>query len=363
MTGYDLTDIISHFSIDGDVTETAPYGEGHINSTFRVQTTQDQYILQRINSDVFQYPEQVMHNIQGVTSFLRERILAHGGDPRRETLTIIPTKDGHTFYRTPQGDYFRMYLFIDGARTYQIVEKPEHFYYAARAFGRFQNMLADYPAGDLYETIPNFHNTRIRFDTFAKAVENDKTGRKKDVLPEIEFAMARRDMGGLLVDAIAGGSIPLRVTHNDTKFNNVMIDDKTGEGICVIDLDTVMPGSMLYDYGDSIRFGANLVEEDERDLSIVCLDLPLFEQFTKGFLVELKSSITKREIELLPESAILMTLECGIRFLGDHLDGDTYFRIHREGQNLDRARTQFKLVADMENRIDEMREVVARCMA
>ena len=257
---------------------------------------------------------------------------------------------------------FRMYRFVGGTTSYQVVEDPRHFYCAAKAFGRFQTMLSDFPADELFETIPNFHNTRTRFDDFARAVEDDKMGRKADVMPEIEFAMAHRHLEGLIVDALADGSLPLRVTHNDTKLNNVLIDASSGEGLCVIDLDTVMPGSLLYDFGDSIRFGANLVEEDEQDLSKVCLDLPLFEQFTKGFLEAIGGSITQKEAELLPESAILMTLECGIRFLGDHLNGDTYFRIHREGQNLDRARTQLKLVDDMEHRIDEMRAVVRKCV-
>ena len=353
-------EIARQFATRGHLQMAAPYGEGHINHTYLIKTSRCEYILQRINTDVFPHPEQVMENIVRVTDFLRQKILACGGDPLRETLTLIPTHDGQWFARTAEGDVYRMYRFVSGTTSYQVVEDPHHFYCAAKAFGRFQTMLSDFPADELHETIPNFHNTRSRFADFARAVEEDKLGRKKEVLPEIEFAMARQDMGGLVVDALADGSLPLRVTHNDTKLNNVLIDDASGEGICVIDLDTVMPGSLLYDFGDSIRFGANLVEEDEQDLSKVCLDLPLFEQYTKGFLEAIGDSITQKEIDLLPESAILMTLECGIRFLGDHLNGDTYFRIHRPGQNLDRARTQLKLVADMENRIDEMREVVKK---
>ncbi len=357
---YEPSQIAQQFAIRGSLLMAAPYGEGHINHTYLIKTSQCEYLLQRINTDVFPHPEQVMENIVRVTDFLRQKILACGGDPLRETLTLIPTHNGQWFARTTDGDVFRMYRFVGGTTSYQVVEDPRHFYCAAKAFGRFQTMLSDFPADELYETIPNFHNTRSRFADFARAVEEDKMGRKKDVLPEIAFAMAHRELGGLIVDALADGSLPLRVTHNDTKLNNVLIDAFSGEGLCVIDLDTVMPGSLLYDFGDSIRFGANLVEEDEQDLSKVCLNLPLFDQFTRGFLEAVGDSITPKETALLSESAILMTLECGIRFLGDHLNGDTYFRIHREGQNLDRARTQLKLVEDMENRIDEMREVVKK---
>ena len=357
---FDPQAIVDRFAIRGKVQMIAPYGEGHINHTYLVKTSNTEYILQRINTNVFRQPEQMMQNIVRVTDFLRQKILAYGGDPLRETLTLIPTRDGQWYAKTPEDEMFRMYRFVGGTTSYQVVEDPRHFYCAAKAFGHFQTMLADFPAKELFETIPNFHNTRSRYADFIRAVEEDKCGRKADVLPEIEFAMARQEFGGLIVDALADGSLPLRVTHNDTKLNNILIDDASGEGICVIDLDTVMPGSLLYDFGDSIRFGANLVEEDEQDLSKVCLDLPLFEQFTRGFLEAIGGSITPKEVALLPESAIMMTLECGIRFLGDHLNGDTYFRIHREGHNLDRARTQLKLVEDMENRIDEMRKIVKK---
>ena len=355
-----LKNIAEQFLIKGDFVKAEPYGEGHINSTFLLETTTNKYILQKINATVFSSPEEVMDNVVMVTEFLRKKIVAAGGDPDRETLTVILTKDGSSYYKTSDGDYYRTYIFIDDAISYQVVENPEDFYNAACAFGKFQNMLSDFDADKLHETIKNFHNTKTRFDDFERAVKENRSGKADSVKEEIEFAMARRADGNIIVDGIAEGRIPLRVTHNDTKLNNVMVDNKTGKGVCVIDLDTVMSGSLLYDFGDSIRFGTNPASEDEKDLSKVYCDLNLFEQYVKGFLSELGDSITKEEVELLPMSAKLMTLECGIRFLGDHLNGDVYFKIHRENHNLDRARTQFKMVADMENKMDEMKAIVAK---
>ena len=355
-----LKNIAEQFLIKGDFVKAEPYGEGHINSTFLLETTTNKYILQKINATVFSSPEEVMDNVVMVTEFLRKKIVAAGGDPDRETLTVILTKNGESFYKTADGDYYRIYIFIDDAISYQVVENPEDFYNAACAFGKFQNMLSDFDADKLHETIKNFHNTKTRFDDFERAVKENRSGKADSVKEEIEFAMARRADGNIIVDGIAEGKIPLRVTHNDTKLNNVMVDNKTGKGVCVIDLDTVMSGSLLYDFGDSIRFGTNPASEDEKDLSKVYCDLNLFEQYVKGFLSELGDSITKEEVELLPMSAKLMTLECGIRFLGDHLNGDVYFKIHRENHNLDRARTQFKMVADMEEKMDEMKAIVAK---
>ena len=357
MKGYNLRKVFAQFDIN---IEASPYGEGHINDTYLADVTPEKFILQRINHNIFKSPEQVMSNIVLVTDYLRKIIIENGGNPDRETLTVVKTRDGKDFYKSDDGNYFRMYLFIDNATTYQVVEKPEHFYYAAKAFGKFQKHLSNFPAEKLYETIPNFHNTKIRFDNLLTAIKEDKVGRKNEVMAEIIFALAREKEVSVVVDAIQNGEVPLRVTHNDTKLNNVMIDDITGEGVCVIDLDTVMPGSLLYDYGDSLRFGTNPAQEDEKDLSKVFCDLNLFEQFTKGFLEELGDSITKREIELLPFSAILMTYECGIRFLADYLNGDTYFKIHKPEHNLDRARTQFKLVADMEEKIEQMKAIVEK---
>ena len=362
---YNINNIVGKFSFEGTFIEAQPYGFGHINDTYAVYFTKGggtphRYILQRINHNVFKKPEELMGNIEGITKHLRKAIIEAGGDPERETLNLIPANDGKSYYKDIDGNYWRSYIFIEGANTYQIVEKPEHFYKAGKAFGRFQKLLNSYPASTLSETIPNFHNTRKRFEAFEEAVEKDIMNRAKDVKPEIEFALKRGGETGILVDLLNKGELPLRVTHNDTKFNNVMIDDITGEGICVIDLDTVMPGLSLYDFGDSIRFGTNPAAEDEKDLEKVWTDLYLFEEFTRGFLESAGGSLTEAELDYLPFSARIMTYECGIRFLTDHLNGDTYFKIHREGHNLDRTRTQFKLVADMELKYDLMKQVVLK---
>jgi Ser/Thr protein kinase RdoA (MazF antagonist) len=301
-----------------------------------------------------------MQNIEGVTRHLRKKIIAAGGDPERETLNIIPTIDGKSFYKTDEGNYWRAYVFIENAQTYQIVENLQHLCNAGKAFGKFQKFMGDFPAEKLHETIVNFHHTGKRYEAFEEALSKDIMGRAESVKAEIEFVQKRAKETTILVDLLKNGKLPLRVTHNDTKFNNVMIDDKTGEGVCVIDLDTVMPGLSLYDYGDSIRSGTNPANEDEKDLSKVCMDLTLFENFTKGFLDSAADFLTQTEINHLPFSAKMMTFECGIRFLADHLSGDTYFKIHREGHNLDRARTQFKMVADMEEKYDEMKAIVEK---
>lgn len=283
-----------------------------------------------------------------------------GGDPYRETLNLVRTKDGGTYYIDSNGNYWRAYLFIGGATCYNLVEKPEDFYQSGKAFGHFQRMLADYPAKELSETIPNFHNTPVRFETFKQAVKEDVCGRAASVQEEIAFVMDRAGDMGAAQTMLEDGRLPLRVTHNDTKLNNIMIDDVTGEALCIIDLDTIMPGLSIFDFGDSIRFGANTAEEDETDLSKVSLSLPLFDIYTKGFLEGCNGSLTEAEVMMLPMGAKLMTLECGVRFLTDYLQGDTYFKIHREHHNLDRTRTQFGLVADMEKKWAEMEAIVKK---
>ena len=353
---YKLSDIVRNFAVDVKV---EAYGNGHINDTY-IADSEPRYILQRINHSIFKNPEQVMSNIVGVTEFLRAKIIAAGGDVNRETLTVIKTRDGKDFYKTEDGDYFRMYNYVENTASYEIVENTEQFYEAARAFGKFQKMLSDYPADKLYDTIPFFHDTVKRFADFEKAVADDIAGRKSKVTKEIEFALARKADAAIVVDALADGRLPLRVTHNDTKLNNVLLDAETGKGVCVIDLDTVMPGSLLYDYGDALRFGASSGAEDEVDLDKIYFDLELFEAFTKGFVEEVGDALTPVEIELMPFSAKLLTYECGMRFLGDYLNGDTYFKIHRENHNLDRARTQFKLVADIESKLEDMKKIVKK---
>ncbi len=357
MANKDTTrEILRHFNLDLD---SGLYGNGHINTTYLISSSPN-YILQKINTTIFD-PDQVMENIALITEHLRAKIVAAGGDPNRETLTVIPTSDGKPYYRDENGDCYRLYFFIERAVCYETADTPELFAASAHAFGKFQNMLADFPSEKLHETIPHFHDTGDRLRQFKEALAANKSGRAKDVQAEIDFVLAREADTTVVTDAIAAGLVPVRVTHNDTKLNNVMLDEKTGEGICVIDLDTVMPGSLLYDYGDSLRFGASTGSEDEQDLSKISFDLTYFEAYTDAFLAEVGPSMTRKEVELLPFGAKLMTLECGMRFLADHINGDTYFRIHRENHNLDRCRTQFKLVADMESKMDEMKAIVDKC--
>ena len=354
---YDFTEIFQQFLIKGELIFCERYGEGHINDTFRL-TVHDcgkevHYILQRINNRLFTDVEKLMRNIELVTDFCRRSVTARGGDPMRECLNIVRTKEGQTYYNDGT-NYFRMYIFIENATTYQTVRNPRDFYESAVAFGSFANLLARFDASQLYEVLPDFHNTRVRYANFVTAVEKDECGRSTEVRKEIDWVNAHKDLCGEIVDKIVSGEIPLRVTHNDTKLNNVMIDDATGKGIAVIDLDTVMPGSLCYDFGDSIRFGCNSAAEDEPDTSKVHFVFDLYKTYLDGYLSAVGESITQREKELLPWGAVLMTYECGMRFLTDYLEGDVYFRTHRPKQNLARARTQFKLVDDMLAVIDKM---------
>ena len=353
-----LKEAAAAFATDGEAVSCQRYGSGHINDTFRLICEKHPYILQRMLSLMKPEKLSLMRNIEGVTTFLRQEVIKNNGDPDRETLNLIKTRDGGTFYVDSKGNYWRMYLFIEGATCYNLVEKPEDFYQSGKAFGHFQRLLAHYPARELAETIPGFHDTPGRFRAFRKAVEEDICGRASEVQNEIQFVMDREQDMGLAMDMLAKGELPLRVTHNDTKLNNIMIDDKTGQAICIIDLDTVMPGLSIFDFGDSIRFGANTAEEDETDLTKVSLSVPLFEIYTRGFLEGCAGSLTEAEVKMLPQGARLMTLECGIRFLTDYLSGDTYFKISREKHNLDRCRTQFGLVEDMEKKWGEMERIV-----
>ncbi len=360
-----LVSIVQHFHFDGDFSHAEPIPSGHINDSYaawfrRADGQAHRYLLQRINHHVFRSPEKLMENIEGVTSHLRNKILASGGNPQRETLTLIPTRDGGTLHRTPGGDYWRAAVFIEGAQTYEIARDLEQVYCVAKAFGRFQRWVSDLPAERLHETIPDFHHTGKRFAAFVRAVERDVASRAHTVRAEIEFVEHRAGEVSILVDLLERGRLPQRVTHNDTKFNNVMIDDRTGQGICVIDLDTVMPGLSLYDFGDSVRSGANPAAEDERDLSQVTVDLGIFDRLAAGYLEAARDFLTPLEIDLLPFSAKLMTFECGMRFLTDYLNGDVYFRVRRPDHNLDRCRTQLKMVADMEERFDEMVRIIER---
>lgn len=358
----------AHFDFEGDMKQISLYGSGHINETWLARFEIGLMgplcvILQKINTGVFHEPERLMANIEGVTNWLRKKILEEGGDPERETLTLIPAKDGKVFYRDEDGQYWRAYRFITDASSYDKAESAEDFRQSAVAFGRFQRRLSDYPADSLYESIPGFHDTAARLATFRKAVSDDVCGRRREVQREIDFVLSHADLAACYQRAAGNKPLPLRVTHNDTKLNNVMIDNKTHKGICVIDLDTVMPGLVMNDFGDSIRFGASTALEDERDLSIVSCSLDLFAAYAQGFMQECASRLTKTEKALLPDSALVMTYECGMRFLTDYLQGDTYFRIHRPGHNLDRARNQFRLVEDMESKLPQMREIIAEADA
>lgn len=363
-----LNEVLEAFDFGNPVVGASRFGCGHINDTFCVHTQPaDQccqcFILQRMSSAAFKSPDELMSNIVGVTEYLGRKIEAAGGDRAREAMTIIRPRNGNAYYTDSQGGAWRAYLFVEDIYCYQTADTPELFAASGRAFGRFQKMLDGYPADTLYETIPHFHDTEDRLQKLKDAIAEDKLDRVKDCGDEIAFVMAREKDCSVALQALRDGILPLRVTHNDTKLNNVLIDVKTGEGLCVIDLDTVMPGLSINDFGDSIRFGANHCAEDEKDLSKMYIDLELFDVYTRAFLEGAEGSLTDAELEYMPWGAKLMTLECGIRFLTDYLVGDTYFHTQREGQNLDRCRTQFKLVADMEAHWDEMNAIIKKYRA
>ena len=353
---------IDGFKLPGELKECIRYGSGHINDTYRLtyETPKGtkRYILQRMSKSIFKKPVELMENVSGVTAWLRKKIIENGGDPERETLTLVKSNDGLPYFVDSTGEYWRVYLFIEGATCYDAVKDDNDFYQSAVAFGHFQRLLADYPAETLHETIKDFHNTPDRLEKFKKAVAEDICGRAASVQKEIDFILEREELTHALYDLQLDGRLPLRVTHNDTKLNNIMIDDETGKAICVIDLDTVMPGLTANDFGDSIRFGASTALEDEQDLSKVSCDLHLFDVYARGFIEGCGGALTDLEIDMLPMGAILMTFENGIRFLTDHLEGDHYFHIHREGHNLDRCRTQLTLVKDMEEKLPKMKEIV-----
>ena len=354
-----LKDCINHFDIAGEVLSAQAHGNGHINDTFLIIAKDDRsehkYILQKVNGNVFKKPEQVLSNIEKVTAFLKVR-----AGSEREVLSLIPTKDGNTFIKDEKGDVWRMYNFIENSICLDIVEDENDFYECAYAFGKFQRDLRHFPADTLYETIPNFHNTPIRFGAFLSAVSADKCGRAAGVPDEIDFIVKRQDFYSCLIDAEARGDLPLRVTHNDTKSNNVMLDKTTRKALCVIDLDTIMPGYSVTDFGDAIRFGASTAAEDEKDLSKVHFSIELFNAYTKGYMAGCGGKLKPTEIMLMPEGAKMMTIECGMRFLTDYLEGDTYFKTAYPEHNLVRARTQLKLVKEMEDNWDKMKETVSQ---
>ncbi len=347
--------ITRQFDISGAVCSIEPLTSGHINSTYCVKTDDAaQYTLQRINQYVFHDPAAVMENILHVTAHIKKSLAAEGADVARESLTVILTRDGLPYYLDEDGEYWRLYRYIGNAHTLNFVQDPKQLYDAGFGFGRFQCMLSDFPIDTLHETIPDFHNTRLRYAQLMEAYERDVCGRAKDVAPDVEFFRARAEELSLLVAMTERGELPLRVTHNDTKFNNILLDDETGAALSVIDLDTVMPGLLVNDFGDAIRYAANTAEEDETDLARVGLDLAAYQHFADGFLTALRGRITPKEFEMLPWGAKIITMELAMRFLADHLNGDRYFKIQHENHNLERARCQIRLAQSMEEQFDEM---------
>ena len=349
------------FERGGSIVSVSQITAGLINATYLVETDKkEKYILQKINTFVFKNPDELMENIVGVTKHITEKIKEIGGDYKRENLNFLPCNGGEYYFRDENNGAWRMYIYVDDALTYNKPKDIGVFRDAGRAFGRFMKLLDGYPADTLHETIKNFHYTPARYDNFLKAAEADIKGRRAACEEEIKFVNDRKADTHKLTDLIKEGVLPLRVTHNDTKLNNVLFDINTDKGICVIDLDTIMPGLSLYDFGDSIRSGANKAAEDEADLSKVGIDLELFEMYVDGFLSETAESLNDAEIENLAFGAKLMTFECGIRFLTDYLEGDVYFRITHPEHNIVRARNQFRLVADMEAHMDEMNAIVSK---
>jgi hypothetical protein len=360
-----FAEIVKHFQFDGKFIEAVPHGNGHIHETYAVwfETVHEQkhrYILQRINHNVFKDPDAVMENIERITQHLQCKISAMGGDPQRETLNLVPATAGGYLYQSPNGGYWRAYVFIENAQTYDSLDNLQRVYHAAKCFGNFQKMLFDFPAETLHETIVNFHHTPKRFEAFIIALEKDSYNRAREARAEIDFVQARANDTKVFIELLEQGKLPLRITHNDTKLNNVMIDDATGRGLCLIDLDTVMPGLSMYDFGDAVRAGAMLAAEDEVDLTKIGLSLPIFEQIAHGYLDSARDFLTPAEINHLAFSAKLITLEQCIRFLTDYLNGDIYYRIHRPRHNLDRCRTQLQLVSEMEIHAGEMNQLIGK---
>lgn len=350
------------FDFQGEIEDIIPYGEGHINDTFLVsiKDSEKKYILQRLNTKIFKNYRGLMDNVLKVTNYLREIVEKEHGDALRECMTLVPTKNGEYYY-VDATDCWRAYIFVSDTVVYQIIDSPAVFENTGEAFGKFIARLDGFDARSLCEVIPDFHNTCDRYLKFVASAQADKAARVKTAEKEISFVNERKDMLSAIVDALDSGEIPLRVTHNDTKINNVLIDKNTNKAICIIDLDTIMPGSLLYDFGDSIRSGCNTALEDEKDLTKVDFDISLYQAYCKGFLKGIGDKITPKEISMLHLGAIIITLECGIRFLTDYLDGDVYFKTQYPEHNLVRCRTQFKLVERMEELSDEMIKIANKC--
>lgn len=352
--------VCDRFPFEGAVTAVKPNKTGHINSTFIITTESGRrYTLQILNTAIFKNPVGVMENIFAVTEHIRAGLCAEGGDTERGTLRFLKTKEGTLGYTDSEERFWRAYEFVENVVCRTTLDSPETFARVGEAFGDFQRRLADFDAARLCESIPNFHNTKSRYADFIRAVEENAAGRADTVREEIQFITDRADKCALIVDALESGELPLRVTHNDTKLSNILLDPVTGEVVCIIDLDTVMPGSSLYDFGDSIRTGAASAAEDEPDLSKVHFLPEMFKAYAEGFIKGTGGALTERELEMLPDGGYIITLEQAIRFLGDYLNGDTYYHTEYPDHNLVRARTQLKLVAEMEAHMPELREFVS----
>jgi len=360
---HDIQEIWGHFEIPGTFVSAEPYGTGHINDTYAAVVDEDgqrvRYIHQRINHDVFKDPASLMDNISRVTRHQRRKLARAGvPSPERRALTLVPARDGASHHVDGDGNTWRTYLFIEKARTHDFTETPNQAVAAAKAFGEFQKQLVDLPGDRLHETIPDFHHTPRRFEALEEAIASDACNRARDAVTEIDFALRHKDMTATLIHMQEQGLIPERITHNDSKLNNVMLDDETDEGICVIDLDTVMPGLVLYDFGDMVRTATSPSAEDEKDLSKVHMQMSMFEALVRGYLESAGEFLNSAEKEHLVFSGKLITFEIGVRFLADFLSGDVYFKTHREGHNLERCRTQFKLVQSIVDQEEAMQRVV-----
>ncbi len=358
-----LWGISKKFQIYGQILHAEPCKIGHINETYTATYDQGgilvRYIHQKINQAVFRDPVAVMDNIMRVTGHIWKKLSDQGArEMTRKVLTVVPTLDGQPFFRDGGDDYWRTFVFVEKVQSFEAVQSPIQAYEAGKAFGTFQSLLADIGGKRLYETIPEFHNTRKRFDALEQAIAEDRCNRAKSAKTEIDFALKQEPWIGTLLDAHARGEIPERVTHNDTKFNNVMLDWETGHAMCVVDLDTVMPGLVLYDFGDMVRTTTSPTVEDELDLTKVEMQMPMFESLARGYIDSTRDFLTPAEKSYLAFSGKLITFTIGIRFLTDYLVGDSYFRVHRPGHNLDRCRTQFRLVDSIARQEDAMQKFV-----
>jgi hypothetical protein len=357
----ELKEIFECFQAEGTFLRGEPYGSGHIHDTFRIETAEsekDDYILQRLNTRIFKNIPELQENIERVTVHLRKKLSAlPGSDIRRECLWLIPSKEGKSWIKDRSGNYWRMYIFISDHRSYNIVDTPGKAYEGGKAIGRFQAMLADLPGVPLHETIPFFHNIEKRLETFQKVIKADNAGRVKNAGDEISSILRKAAEMKIILRLGREGKIPLRITHNDTKFNNILLD-RNDKALCVIDLDTVMPGYIHYDFGDAIRTAANIAAEDEKELSKVRMDINLFEAYATGYLSETCDTLNDTEKEYLAFSPMLITYTIATRFLTDYIDGDNYFKIHHEHHNLQRARAQLKLAESMEEQYGDMKEII-----